>query len=100
MRPISKAGTGKLLRISTRRAWPKKRSTATPPRPPMHASDTQTRKRRTCYAALALCRGFPETGRRLMQELDLLVMLGPALVTTAGYSAAEVGETYHRALDL
>ena len=50
--------------------------------------------------ALALCRGFPESDRRLKQELDLLVTLGPALVTTEGYSAAEVGETYHRALDL
>jgi predicted ATPase len=43
--------------------------------------------------ALALCRGFSESDRRLKQELDLLVTLGPALVTTEGYSAAEVGET-------
>jgi DNA-binding SARP family transcriptional activator/predicted ATPase len=50
--------------------------------------------------ALALCRGFSESDRRLTQELDLLVTLGPALVTTEGYSAAEVGETYQRALDL
>jgi len=50
--------------------------------------------------ALALCRGFSESGRRLKQELDLLVTLGPALVTTEGYSTAEVGETYKRALDL
>ena len=50
--------------------------------------------------ALALCRGFPESDRRLKQELDLLVTLGPALVTTEGYSAPEVGETYERALDL
>jgi DNA-binding SARP family transcriptional activator/predicted ATPase len=50
--------------------------------------------------ALALCRGCPESERRLKQELDLLVTLGPALVTTEGYSAAEVGETYERALDL
>ena len=50
--------------------------------------------------ALALCRGFPESERRLNQELDLLVTLGPALVTTAGYSAAEVGETYSRALEI
>jgi adenylate cyclase len=49
---------------------------------------------------LALCRGFPESDRRLTQELDLLVTLGPALVTTEGYSAAEVGETYERALGL
>jgi predicted ATPase len=50
--------------------------------------------------ALALCRGFSESDMRLKQELDLLVSLGPALVTTDGYSAAEVGETYERALDL
>jgi predicted ATPase len=50
--------------------------------------------------ALALCRGYSESPRRLKQELDLLVTLGPALVTTEGYSAAEVGETYHRALEL
>jgi DNA-binding SARP family transcriptional activator/predicted ATPase len=50
--------------------------------------------------ALALCREFPESERRLKQELDLLTTLGPSLVTTEGYSAAEVGETYHRALEL
>lgn len=50
--------------------------------------------------ALALCRGFSESDRGLKQELDLLVMLGPALVTTEGYSAPEVGETYERALEL
>ncbi|HEV8043236.1 MAG TPA: AAA family ATPase [Bryobacteraceae bacterium] len=50
--------------------------------------------------ALALCRGFSESERRLQQELDLLARLGPALVTTEGYSAPEVGETYQRALEL
>lgn len=50
--------------------------------------------------ALALCREFPESDRRLKQELDLLVMLGPSLVTTEGYSAPEVGATYERALEL
>jgi DNA-binding SARP family transcriptional activator/predicted ATPase len=50
--------------------------------------------------SLALCRGFSESGRRLKQELDLLVMLGAALDTTEGYSAAEAGQTYERALDL
>jgi len=50
--------------------------------------------------ALALCRGFPESARRFQQELELLVTLGPVLVTTDGYSAAEVGETYERALEL
>ena len=49
--------------------------------------------------ALALSRGFPESERRLDQELDLLTALGSSLVTTEGYSAAEVGETYERALD-
>jgi predicted ATPase len=50
--------------------------------------------------ALILCRGFPESGGRLKQELELLATLGPALVTTEGYSAAEVGETYNRALEI
>ncbi len=50
--------------------------------------------------ALVLCRGLPDSDRRLRQELDLLVRLGPALVTTEGYSAPEVGETYERALEL
>jgi DNA-binding SARP family transcriptional activator len=50
--------------------------------------------------ALALCRAFPESANRLRQELHLLVTLGPALVTTAGYSAPEVGDTYHHALEL
>jgi DNA-binding SARP family transcriptional activator/predicted ATPase len=48
--------------------------------------------------ALALCRNFPETARRDRQELELLVTLGPVLVTTQGYSAPEVGELYERAL--
>ncbi len=50
--------------------------------------------------ALALCRRFPESNHRLKQELDLLVVLGPSLVSTEGYSAAAVGETYERALAL
>jgi predicted ATPase len=50
--------------------------------------------------ALSLCHGFSESDRRLRQELDLLATLGPALVTTEGYSAAEVGATYERALGL
>ncbi|MEO8130533.1 MAG: AAA family ATPase, partial [Bryobacteraceae bacterium] len=49
--------------------------------------------------AIVLCRGFPSSGRRLQQELDLLVALGPVLVTTEGYSAPEVGQIYHMALD-
>ena len=50
--------------------------------------------------ALTLCRGLPDSDRKLTQELDLLATLGPALVTTEGYSAAEVGDTYERALAL
>ena len=50
--------------------------------------------------ALALNGGFSESDRRSRQELDLLVTLGTALVTTSGYSAAEVGQTYRRALEL
>ena len=48
--------------------------------------------------ALALCRNLPETARRDRQELELLVTLGPVLVTTQGYSIPEVGETYERGL--
>ena len=48
--------------------------------------------------ALALCRDFPETARRDHRELELLVTLGPVLVTTQGYSTPEVGELYERAL--
>jgi DNA-binding SARP family transcriptional activator/predicted ATPase len=48
--------------------------------------------------ALALCRNFPETAHRDQQELELLVSLGPVLVTTQGYSTPEVGELYERAL--
>jgi predicted ATPase/DNA-binding SARP family transcriptional activator len=50
--------------------------------------------------ALAICRSLPESDRRLRQELDLLVVLGAALVTTEGYSSAVAGETYETALRL
>ena len=50
--------------------------------------------------ALALCRDFPETRKRQAQELDLLVRLGLALVSTRGYSVDEVGQSYARALEL
>ena len=67
----------------------------------MLGSDMRTREAAELLRrALALCRGFSESDRRLKQELDLLVTLGAALVTTEGYSAAEVGETYERALEL
>ncbi|MGE5138508.1 MAG: BTAD domain-containing putative transcriptional regulator [Rudaea sp.] len=48
--------------------------------------------------ALQLCRDFPETANRDSQELELLVTLGPSLVTTQGYGMPEVGETYERGL--
>jgi DNA-binding SARP family transcriptional activator len=50
--------------------------------------------------ALALCKSFPESGRRDELELELSVTLGPTLVTTLGYAMPEVGETYRRALEL
>ena len=48
--------------------------------------------------ALNLRREFPENSKRDTEELELLVTLGPSLVTTHGYSNPEVGETYARAL--
>lgn len=48
--------------------------------------------------ALFLCREFPETARRDREELELLLTLGPSLVSTQGYSMPEVGETYERGL--
>ena len=48
--------------------------------------------------ALRLCRDFPETAKRDKEEVELLVTLGPSLVTTLGYGMPEVGETYERGL--
>jgi predicted ATPase len=48
--------------------------------------------------ALRLCRDLPESAKRDQEELELLVTLGPSLVTTHGFSAPEVGETYERGL--
>ncbi len=50
--------------------------------------------------ALDLNRNLPETAAQRERELDLLVALGPVLVTTQGYAMPEVGQTYQRALDL
>jgi DNA-binding SARP family transcriptional activator/predicted ATPase len=50
--------------------------------------------------ALALCLGYPESGRRDREELELLVTLGASLVKTDGYTMPEVGETYERGLVL
>jgi predicted ATPase len=48
--------------------------------------------------ALVLSRDFPESAKRDRDELELLLTLGPSLVTTDGYSMPEVGETYARGL--
>lgn len=48
--------------------------------------------------ALRLCQDLPEIAKRDQEELELLVTLGPSLVTTHGYSAPEVGEAYERGL--
>ncbi len=50
--------------------------------------------------AIALCRELPATAQRKKQELDLLVALERTLFTTAGYAAAEAGETSARAVAL
>jgi predicted ATPase len=50
--------------------------------------------------ALALCREFPESAKRDEQELELLIALGPVVVTTQGYAMPDVGETYALALKL
>ena len=50
--------------------------------------------------ALHLCRDFPETAKRDREELELLVALGPSLVTTHGFSTSVVGRTYERGLQL
>ena len=47
-----------------------------------------------------LCRNLPESHTTLQEELSLLLMLGPVLVTTEAYSAPDVGATYSRALEL
>jgi predicted ATPase len=43
---------------------------------------------------LELLATLPETPQRLQREVDLHIALGASLLTTKGYGAAEVGETY------
>jgi len=43
---------------------------------------------------------FPQTAERIQRELDLLALLGPALMATKGYGARQVEETYARAREL
>jgi predicted ATPase len=47
--------------------------------------------------ALTLLRERPETPERPRQELDIHVLLGPALMAAKGYAAPEVEQTYARA---
>jgi DNA-binding winged helix-turn-helix (wHTH) protein/predicted ATPase len=47
--------------------------------------------------ALARLRELPETPERTQQELDIHVLLGPALMATKGYATPEVEQTYARA---
>jgi tetratricopeptide (TPR) repeat protein len=42
----------------------------------------------------------PETSQRAQDELNLLIMLGPALIATKGYISAEVEQVYNRADEL
>jgi predicted ATPase len=45
---------------------------------------------------LSLLQTLPETLKRHQQELDLLLVLGPALMATQGFSALEIEATYLR----
>lgn len=46
---------------------------------------------------LELLATLPETPVRAQRELDLLIALGPALITTKSQAAPEVEQTYARA---
>ncbi len=47
--------------------------------------------------ALELLQSMPQTRKRDEQELDILILLGPALVSTEGYASTRVGQLYDRA---
>lgn len=49
---------------------------------------------------LGQLRSLPADPERLHQELELLTMLGPALMPTKGYGSPEVEAVYTRALDI
>jgi predicted ATPase len=49
---------------------------------------------------LALLTALPDTPQRTQHELNFLITLGPALMSTRGYAAPEVGEAYKRAREL
>jgi predicted ATPase len=50
--------------------------------------------------ALALLQSLPDASERASQELELQISLGPSLMAIKGYGAAEVKQTYDRALEL
>jgi class 3 adenylate cyclase/predicted ATPase len=50
--------------------------------------------------ALELLKTLPDTSERTQQELSLQIALGPALITTKGWAAQEVGQAYARAREL
>ena len=49
---------------------------------------------------LALLPALPDTSQRTQHEFDLLTTLGPALLSTKGYAAPEVVQSYTRAREL
>jgi DNA-binding NtrC family response regulator/predicted ATPase len=49
---------------------------------------------------LEVLKALPDTPERTRQELDLQIALGPALIATKGYAAAEVEQAYARAHEL
>ncbi|MBI3245202.1 MAG: AAA family ATPase [Deltaproteobacteria bacterium] len=51
-------------------------------------------------AALELLRTLPDTTERAQRELSVHMPLGPALITTKGWGAEEVGQAYARAREL
>jgi len=51
-------------------------------------------------SALQILQRQPETPERDQQELDLLIQLGPALMSLKGFAAPECEGVYRRASDL
>jgi class 3 adenylate cyclase/predicted ATPase len=51
-------------------------------------------------AAIRNLQGLPQSPERDQRELDLLIQLGPALMSLKGFGAAECEEIYQRARDL
>ena len=51
-------------------------------------------------SSLDLLKALPDSTERARDELDLLVMLGPVMLTLAGYASPEPEEVYVRARDL